>query len=114
MPQYTKNSLTDVKANADSAKVGEWAAPSVKRIQMAGIIQGKSNNLYDPQGTATRTEVSAVLRRFVELAIFNDTTQGWSMNNSGQWMYYENGKLAIEKKDIGGTMPASLIPFASS
>ena len=88
---------------ADNAKIGAWAAPSVKRIQMAGIIQGKSNNLYDPQGTATRAEVSAVLRHFVELEIFNDTAQGWSMNDSGQWMYYENGKPIIGKKDIGGT-----------
>ena len=88
---------------ADNAKIGAWAASSVKRIQMAGIIQGKKNNLYDPQGTATRAEVSAVLRRFVELAIFNDTAQGWSMNDSGQWMYYENGKPIIGKKDIGGT-----------
>ena len=61
---------------ADNAKIGAWAAPSVKRIQMAGIIQGKNNNFYDPQGTATRAEVSAVLRRFVELAIFSDTAQG--------------------------------------
>lgn len=61
---------------ADNAKIGAWAAPSVKRIQMAGIIQGKSGNIYDPQGTATRAEVSAVLRRFVELAIFSDTAQG--------------------------------------
>ena len=88
---------------ADNVKIGAWAAPSVKRIQMAGIIQGKGNNLYDPQGTATRAEVSAVLRRFVELAIFSDTAQGWSMNDSGQWMYYENGKTIIGKKDIGGT-----------
>ena len=49
---------------ADNAKIGAWAAPSVKRIQMAGIILGKNNNFYDPHGTATRAEVSAVLRRF--------------------------------------------------
>ena len=73
---------------ADNAKIGAWAAPSVKHIQMAGIIQGKSNHLYDPQGTATRAEVSAVLRRFVELAIFNDTAQGWVKNDSGQWMFF--------------------------
>ncbi len=62
---------------ADNTKIGAWAAPSVKRIQMAGIIQGKNNNFYDPQGTATRAEASAVLRRFVELMIFSDTAQGW-------------------------------------
>ena len=88
---------------ADNSKIGAWAAPSVKRIQTAGIIQGKSKNLYDPQGTATRAEVSAVLRRFVELGIFSDTAQGWTMNDSGNWMYYENGKPVIGKKDIEGS-----------
>ncbi len=88
---------------ADNAKIGAWAAPSVKCVQMASIIQGKSNNLYDPQGTATRAEVSAVLRRFVELAIFSDTAQGWTMNDSGKWMYYENGKPVTGKKDIDGS-----------
>ncbi len=88
---------------ADNAKIGAWSAPSVKRIQMAGIIQGKSNNLYDPKGTATRAEVSAVLRRFVDLAILSDTAQGWTMNDSGKWMFYENGKPITGKKDIDGS-----------
>ena len=87
---------------ADNAKIGAWAAPSVKSIQMAGVIQGKSNNLYDPQGTATRAEVSAVLRRFVELAIFSDTAQGWTMNDSGNWMYFKDGKPLTGKQDIDG------------
>lgn len=88
---------------ADNAQIGAWAAPSVKRIQMAGIIQGKSKNLFDPQGTATRAEVSAVLRRFVELTVFSDTAQGWVKNDSGQWMYYENGKPITGKKGIDGS-----------
>ncbi len=69
---------------ADNAMIGAWAAPSVKRIQMAGIIQGKNNNLYDPRGTASRAEVTAVLRRFVELTVFSDTAQGWTMNDYGK------------------------------
>ena len=44
---------------------------------------GKKVNLFDPQGRATRAEVSAVLRRFVELAISSDTMQGWTRNDSG-------------------------------
>ncbi|WP_312059967.1 S-layer homology domain-containing protein [Anaerotignum sp.] len=61
---------------ADNAKMGAWAASSTKRIQMSGIIQSKSNNFYDPQGTATRAEVSAVLHRFVQQADFTDNAQG--------------------------------------
>lgn len=88
---------------ADGAKIGAYAKDAVKQMQMAGIISGKNSNLFDPQGTATRAEVSAVLRRFVELAISSDTAQGWTINDSGKWMYYENGKPVTGKKNIGGS-----------
>lgn len=54
---------------SDSDKISDYAREAVKLMQMAGILNGKSGNLFDPQGTATRAEVSAVLRRFVELMI---------------------------------------------
>ena len=55
------------------------------------------------RGTATRAEVSAVIKRFVELAAFNNTAQGWMMNDSGKWMYYENGKPVTGTRNIDGT-----------
>ncbi|WRS27878.1 S-layer homology domain-containing protein [Oscillospiraceae bacterium MB08-C2-2] len=85
---------------SDNAKISTHAKEAVKQMQMAGVISGKNSNLFDPQGTATRAEVSAVLRRFVELMIFSDTMQGWTMNHSGQWMFYQNGRPAIRWKDI--------------
>ena len=88
----------------DDAKISTYAKEAVKQMQMAGVISGKNGNLFDPQGTATRAEVSAVLRRFVELAISSDTAQGWTMNDSGKWMYYENGKPVIDKKEIDGSI----------
>lgn len=88
---------------ADNAKISTWAKDAVKSMQMAGILAGKNGNLFDPQGTATRAEVSAVLKRFVELAISTDSAEGWALNDSGKWMYYENGKAVTGKKDIDGT-----------
>lgn len=88
---------------ADSIKISTWAKDVVKSMQMAGVIAGKNGNLFDPQGTATRAEVSAVLKRFVELAISTDSAEGWALNDSGKWMYYENGKAVTGKKDIDGT-----------
>lgn len=86
----------------DNAKISTYAKEAVKQMQMAGVISGKNGNLLDPQGTATRAEVSAVLRRFVELAISSDTAQGWSMNDSGKWMYFKDGKPLTGKQDIDG------------
>ncbi len=87
---------------ADGANISTWAKDAVKAMQIAGVINGKDGNRFDPQGTATRAEVSAVLKRFVELARSSDTAQGWAMNDSGKWMYYENGKALTGKQTIGG------------
>ncbi|MGF7059163.1 S-layer homology domain-containing protein [Brassicibacter mesophilus] len=100
---YTLPKVHAENTFADNAKISAYAKEAVKQMQMAGAISGKNGNLFDPQGTATRAEVSAVLRRFVELAISSDTAQGWTMNDSGKWMYYENGKPVTGKKDIDGS-----------
>lgn len=79
MSNYAKTigfTLPKVQAEntfADNAKISAYAKEAVKQMQMAGVISGKNGNLFDPQGTATRAEVSAVLRRFVELTISSDT-----------------------------------------
>ena len=53
-------------------------------MQQAGILAGKTNNRFDPAGTATRAEVATVLRRFVEIIIDPQTANGWQQNDSGQ------------------------------
>ncbi|TWH59426.1 putative glycosyl hydrolase [Desulfitobacterium sp. LBE] len=88
---------------ADQSQISTNAKEVVKQLQMAGIISGKSGNRFAPQGKATRAEVSAVLRRFVELTVSGDRLQGWRVNDSGKWMYYENGKPVTVKKEIDGT-----------
>lgn len=106
MVNYAKEigfTLPEVHAEttfADNAKISSYAKDVVKAMQMAGVISGKDGNKFDPQGTATRAEVSAVLKRFVELVISTDSAQGWMMNDSGKWMYYENGKPVTGKKTI--------------
>ena len=60
---------------ADGSSIGSYAADAVKAMQMAGVIQGRDGNRFDPKGTATRAEVSAVLHRYVELVIDRSTAQ---------------------------------------
>lgn len=59
----------------DSTKISTYAKDAVNQMQTAGIISGKNGNLFDPQGTATRAEVSAVLCRFVKIEISSATAQ---------------------------------------
>lgn len=64
---YTLPKVHAEKAFADNAKISTFAKDAVKQMQMAGIISGKNSKLFDPQGTATRAEVSVMLCRFVGL-----------------------------------------------
>lgn len=87
---------------ADNAKIGSDAKIAVKQMQMAGILVGKNSNVFDPQGTATRAEVSALLKRFAELVINRNTADGWMQNDSGSWLYYKDGKAITGKQSIDG------------
>lgn len=87
---------------ADNGSIASWAAEAVKAMQMAGVINGKDGNRFDPTGTATRAEVAAVLHRYVELVIDPATAQGWAQNDAGQWLYYENGKPVTGWKLVDG------------
>jgi len=81
---------------ADDAKISAYAKAEVKAIQQTGVVGGKGNNLFDPQGNATRAEASTILRRFVELVIDEGTARGWVQNDAGLLQYIgENGKPAI-------------------
>ena len=49
---------------ADQGKISGYAKDSVNALVKQGILSGKPNNLFDPQGTAMRAEVAAMLHRF--------------------------------------------------
>ena len=89
---YTVPKALEAVTFADNASISSWAKEAVKSMQQAGILAGKTNNRFDPAGTATRAEVATVLRRFVEIIIDPQTANGWQQNDSGQWSYYKNGK----------------------
>ena len=88
-------------AFADNANISAWAAKEVTAMQRAGIVKGKDGNRFDPQASATRAEVSAVLRRFVEIVIDPATATGWVKNDSGHWLYYKGGTALTGWQTIG-------------
>ena len=49
---------------ADKDSISAYAKEAVIALVTQKIISGKPGNLFDPQGTATRAEVAAVLHRF--------------------------------------------------
>ena len=51
---------------ADNAQISSWAKDAVKAMQQAGVLSGKTDNRFDPQGNATRAEVATILMRYLE------------------------------------------------
>ena len=52
----------------DADKITDYAKMVMQWAVGNGLIKGKAENLLDPQGTATRAEISAMLHRFIEKA----------------------------------------------
>ncbi|MDR1158409.1 MAG: S-layer homology domain-containing protein [Oscillospiraceae bacterium] len=49
----------------DKDKISGYAQESVNALVLQDIIRGRSNDAFDPQGTATRAEFAAMLHRFL-------------------------------------------------
>ena len=50
----------------DADKITDYAKTAMQWAVGSGLMKGKSGNLLDPQGTATRAEIAAMLHRFIE------------------------------------------------
>ena len=51
---------------ADSGDISDWAADAMAWAVAEGILTGKSGNILDPDGTATRAEAATILMRFCQ------------------------------------------------
>ena len=52
---------------ADSAEISDWAYEALCWCNMNGIVEGKGDNILDPQGHATRAEAATMIMRYLEL-----------------------------------------------
>jgi hypothetical protein len=53
----------------DAAYINEWAVSAINTLNGAGIIAGRTGNIFEPQGIATRAEVATVFTRFITVYI---------------------------------------------
>ena len=60
----------------DGEKISNYARNSVDLAQRAGLINGRDNGTFDPQGSATRAEVTSILCVFL-----NDTSNNLEIQN---------------------------------
>ena len=65
--QYSQLSIPQkrgINVFNDDAAIGLYAKASVDELYMATVINGRSGNIFDPKGHATRAEVATMLHQF--------------------------------------------------
>ncbi|SHO53956.1 GLUG motif-containing protein [Anaerocolumna xylanovorans] len=92
----------EASAYADDLNIGNSCKTAVKAMQQAGIMTGGRGNKFNPKSSATRGEVSAMLHRYVKLAITPDTAKGWALNDAGQYLCYKDGKALTGWQTVNG------------
>ena len=50
----------------DTDKISSWAVESVDALARAGILNGRDNGNFDPNGTATRAEIATMFVKFID------------------------------------------------
>lgn len=66
---------TNLSAFSDGDAVSFYARPAVAWAVERGIIAGKTGNILDPHGTATRAEVATILQRYCMAFTIDEVTQ---------------------------------------
>lgn len=56
----------EYKEFTDNSKISSWAKDAIKAVQLAGIIDGKPDGSFDPQGSATRAEAAKIIKILME------------------------------------------------
>ncbi|EHL17146.1 hypothetical protein HMPREF9628_02242, partial [Peptoanaerobacter stomatis] len=87
---------------ADKENIGSEYKEAVTAMQQSGIMMGIDGNKFNPKGTATRAEVSAMLSRYIKLTITPETAQGFALDDAGKYRCYKDGKALTGKQTLNG------------
>lgn len=90
--------LTD-KTFSDIA--GHWAQEIIEVMSGRGIVEGRSNNNFDPEAPITRAEYVALLTRVLHMRALPEETSGFADVAEGDW-YHGVIAAALSEQLIAG------------
>ncbi len=74
------------KTFTDSAHISGTHKTAVSKMQQLGVVDGYEDGSFKPAGSATRAEVSAILKRYIDATSYKPET-GPSTDGSGNYVY---------------------------
>ena len=81
-----------------------WARQQIEVLAGQGIITGKGNDLFDPDGQITRAEFAVLLARLLDLKADADFPQAFSDVSDQAW--YKESVMALYQAGIAAGSPA--------
>lgn len=63
----TLPSVNEPASYADAGAISSWALDAVNKMQTSGLMTGKEDNRFDPQGILTRAELAVVMQRIAAI-----------------------------------------------
>ena len=97
----------------DADKITDYAKTAMQWAVGNGLVNGKSGNLLDPQGTATRAEIAAMLHRFIEkYELVQGKAPGGLMAGSTRSGCKSQRPATAACKACGGSPSVHLLPDA--
>ena len=91
----------------DYESISGYAVDAMTWSVNIGIINGKENNLLDPQGTATRAQIAAMLHRFIEkynlapAPVASTTGSGGNGDGTSGWVQRTGSLKTGDKSHMG-------------
>ena len=76
---------------ADESSIPGYASQAVDWARVNNVVSGKSGNLFDPQGNASRAQVATILRNYLTM----NNNNGNNGNNSQQPDNGSSGKVLV-------------------
>ena len=52
---------------SDAADIADYASEAVGALANAGVVNGVGDNLFDPNGTATRAQAAVIINNALEM-----------------------------------------------
>ena len=81
---YNIPASREASTYADKENIGSEYRSAVTAMQQSGIMMGIDGNKFNPKGTTTRAEVSAMLSRYIKLTILYNVPGRTSVNITSQ------------------------------
>lgn len=104
---YDVSAVNDLSSFTDAGDVSDWALPAMRWAVGSGIMGGYGDGILGPQGTATRAQVAAMLRRFIENnklvppAVLPGGDSGTTGTGSGGWTQQVTSPQTGDSSNVG-------------